>query len=123
MLGRERSAASSFCSRVWACRIIQTGSVLVISECLSVEVRGCRQGRAGTTSAAPDDSGARTGRGSRAVWTAGLRGLAAGSAQRVEFAQGFGLLAGGNLFGQQPAGHRAVRQSPHTVPAGHVDAA
>jgi len=40
----------------------------------------------------------------------------------VEFAQGFGLLAGGDLFGQQPSGPRAVRQSPHTVPARHVDA-
>lgn len=45
----------------------------------------------------------------------------AGSAQRVEFAQGFGLLAGGDLFGQQPAGDWAVRQAPHAVSAGHVD--
>ena len=47
---------------------------------------------------------------------------AAASVQGVELAQGFGLLAGGALFGQQPAGHRAVRQSPYTVPAGPVDA-
>jgi hypothetical protein len=52
-----------------------------------------------------------------------IGGLAAGSAQRVEFAQGFGLLAGGDVFGQQPAGHRTVGQSPHAVPTGDVDPA
>src|SRR3954471_8327482 len=120
-LGRDRRAASSFRSRVWACRVIQTGSVVVILvkflPCTRIVVRGGQEKRA-----APDDSGATQGVVGGGV-AAGLLDLAAGSAQRVELAQGLGLLAGGDLLGKQSAGHRAVRQSPHPVAAGDVDAA
>ena len=58
-----------------------------------------------------------------AVYSARLRDLASAPAQRIELAQSFGLLAGGDLLGKQSAGHRAVRQSPHPVAAGDVDAA
>ena len=56
-------------------------------------------------------------------YSARLRDLASAPAQRIELAQSFGLLAGGDLLGKQSAGHRAVRQSPHPVAAGDVDAA
>ena len=38
---------------------------------------------------------------------------AAASAQRIESGQGLRLLAGGDLFGQQPTSYRAVRANPH----------
>src|SRR5690242_8517931 len=64
--------------------------------------------------AAPDDSQARTGPGSRGL------GLLVRSAQRVEGPQGFGLLAGGDLFSQKPTRHGAVGQPPHAMSAGHI---
>src|SRR6476469_9777567 len=42
------------------------------------------------------------------------------SADWVECAEGVGLFAGGDLFGQQPAGDRAVGEAPHAVPARDV---
>ncbi len=65
----------------------------------------------------PDDSRALEGAGSGI-----LEGLAARSAQRVEFAQCFGLLAGRDVFGEKSSGYRAMRKSPpHAVAAGDVD--
>src|SRR6476660_3985735 len=51
MLGRERRAASSACSRVWACRVIQRRSVLGIVGVLFVEVGVV--GRGGPVAEAP----------------------------------------------------------------------
>src|SRR5271165_2743993 len=52
---------------------------------------------------------------------AGHAARAIALAQRVEFAQPWRLLAGGDLLGQQPTGRRALLHAPHAVPTRDED--